>query len=114
MQCSAGDASSSEGKNMRSIFLLGLFSAMACMPATSAWASSPDAWQALYKQTADACLKKSALKKPKIVEGPVLFSSAILYRIKGGWPQPHMKGKTGKVYCLHPYPDGAAEIVDAP
>ncbi len=99
---------------MRGIFLLGLFSAAACMPLTSALASSPDAWQALHSKTADACLRKSALKKPKIVEGPVLFSGAVLYRIKGTWSQPHMKGKTGKVYCLHPYPDGAAEIVDAP
>ncbi|MFJ7567900.1 hypothetical protein ACIQW9_13160 [Herminiimonas sp. NPDC097707] len=68
----------------------------------------------MYKQTADACLKKSGLKKTKIMEGPVLFSGSILYRIKGTWPQPHMKGKTGKVYCLHPYPNGEPEIVDAP
>lgn len=99
---------------MRRIFLLGIFSAAASIFVASAFASSPDAWQALYKQTGDACLKKSGLKKPKIVEGPVLFSSAILYRIKGIWPQQHMKGKTGKVYCLHSYPNGKAEIVDAP
>jgi hypothetical protein len=99
---------------MRRIFLPGIFSAALCIFTTSALASSPDAWQALYKETADACLKKSALKKAKIVEGPVQFSHAILYRIKGTWPQAHMKGKTGKLYCLHSYPDGEAEIVDAP
>lgn len=77
-------------------------------------ASSPDAWKVLYDTTADACLKQSGLKKPKVVEGPVLFSNAILYKIKGTWPQAHMKGKKGKVYCSHPYPNGAPEIVDAP
>lgn len=76
-------------------------------------ASSPDAWQVLYDTTAQACLKQSGLKKAKVIEGPVLFSSTILYKIKGVWPQAHMKGKTGKVYCLHPYPNGEAEIVDA-
>lgn len=80
----------------------------------SASASSPDAWQALYDTTAQACLKQSGLKKAKVIEGPVLFSNAILYKIKGVWPQAHMKGKTGKVYCLHPYPNGEPEIVDAP
>lgn len=77
-------------------------------------ASSPDAWQALYDTTATACLKQSGLKKAKVIEGPVLFSTTILYKIKGIWPQAHMKGKTGKVYCLHPYPHGEPEIIDAP
>ncbi|RBA24437.1 hypothetical protein EV677_0083 [Herminiimonas fonticola] len=80
----------------------------------SASASSPDAWQVLYDTTAHACLKKSELKKARVVEGPLLFSNTILYKIKGVWPQAHMKGKTGKVYCLHPYPNGEPEIVDAP
>ncbi len=99
---------------MRRVFLCGIFPVVVCMTAASAFASSPDAWQALRLATADACLKKSGLKKPKIVEGPVLFSGAVLYRIKGNWPQPYMKGRVGKVYCLHPYPNGAVEIVDAP
>jgi len=33
--------------------------------------------------------------------------------IRDRWPQAHMQGKTGKVYCLHPYPNGEPEIVDA-
>jgi hypothetical protein len=94
---------------MRHIFLLGIL-AVITAPAI---ASTPAAWDELYSATAKACLQKSGLKKPKIVEGPVLFSANILYRIRGTWPQPHMKGKTGKEYCLHPYPSGEPEIVEA-
>jgi hypothetical protein len=89
------------------------FSFAALSAAGYSSASSPDAWQALYDATAQACLKQSGLKKAKVIEGPVLFSAAILYKIKGVWPQAHMKGKTGRVYCLHPYPNGEPEIVDA-
>ncbi|CAL60373.1 hypothetical protein HEAR0138 [Herminiimonas arsenicoxydans] len=77
-------------------------------------ASSPDAWKVLYDATATACVKQSGLKKPRVIEGPVLFSNVILYKIKGTWQQAHMKGRAGKVYCLHPYPNGEPEIVDAP
>ena len=99
---------------MRRIIASSAFIFTALGVAGSASASSPDAWQALYDTTAQACLKQSGLKKAKVIEGPVLFSNAILYKIKGVWPQAHMKGKTGKVYCLHPYPNGEPEIVDAP
>jgi hypothetical protein len=94
---------------MRHIFLLGLLAAMSA----SASASTSEAWGALYSATSKACLQKSGFKNPRVVEGPVLFSTNIHYRIRGTWPQPHMKGKTGKVYCLHPYPNGEPEIVEA-
>ncbi len=96
------------------VFMGGAFACVAWIMMLPAHASSPDAWKVLYDATATACLKQSGLKKPKVIEGPVLFSSTILYKIKGTWPQAHMKGKTGKVYCLHPYPNGEPEIVDAP
>ncbi len=94
---------------MRRIILAGIFAAAAI----SASASSPDAWQALFDATANACLQRSGLSDPKIVEGPVIFSASILYRVSGIWPQPHMKGQIGSIYCLHPYPKGEPEIVDA-
>lgn len=90
-----------------------LFAAILAACSMSAMASSPEAWDALYSSTKQACLQKSALKNPKVIEGPVLFAGDILYKIRGKWPQAHMQGKTGKVYCLHPYPNGAPEIVDA-
>lgn len=78
------------------------------------YASSPEAWQQLYKQTGEACLQASGVKKAKLVGAPVTFPHAVLYRINGVWPQAHMKGKKAKLYCLHPYPDGAPEIVERP
>lgn len=99
---------------MRRMIISSAVSFAALSAAGHSFASSPDAWQALYDTTAQACLKQSGLKKAKVIEGPVLFSNTILYKIKGIWPQAHMKGKSGKVYCLHSYPNGEAEIVDAP
>lgn len=94
---------------MRNILM---FSALAAV-ASAANASSPDAWNDLYRTTSQSCLNKSGLKNARVIEGPVTFSHAVLYKIRGVWPQPHMKGKTGKVYCVHPYPDGAPEIGEA-
>lgn len=92
---------------MRRILLTGVLAAIA----GSAWASSPEAWQALYDQTAQACLQKSALKDARIVDGPVVFNKAIVYRIKG--IQPQGNGQVGSVYCLHPYPEGTPEVAES-
>lgn len=92
------------GNTLLSIFLLSI--------AYSASASSPDAWQELYRTTGQACLQASRLKDAKLIGAPVTFAHAVLYRINGVWPQAHMKGKKAKVYCLHPYPDGTPEIVE--
>ena len=79
---------------------------------SSAHASSADQWQKLKADTRAACLAESGFKQPKVLEGPIIFSNRVLYRVGGIWPQQHMKGKSGKVYCLHPYPDGGPEIVE--
>lgn len=99
---------------MRRIIPSGVLACAGWSAVGLASASSPEAWKVLYDATAHACLQQSGLKKPKVVEGPLVFSNSILYKIKGTWPQAHMKGKKGKVYCSHPYPSGAPEIVDAP
>ncbi len=85
---------------------------MSLMPAASVHASSADEWAKLKAETRAACLSQSGFKQAKVLEGPIIFSNRVLYRIGGIWPQKHMKGKSGKVYCLHPYPDGKAEIVE--
>lgn len=77
-----------------------------------AQASSSDEWEHLKQETRLACLAQSGLRQARVLEGPVIFSNRVLYRIGGIWPQPHMKGKAGKVYCLHPYPDGKLEIAE--
>ena len=82
--------------------------------ATTVFASSEAAWDALYERTEKACLKKSALNDPQVVGERVVFGKHILYRVEGIYPQAHMKGQKGSVYCLHPYPKGRPEIADAP
>lgn len=79
----------------------------------TASASTDAAWKSLFAQTRAACIQASGLKTPKVALGPIQFSSAIAYRINGTWPQAHMKGRRGTVYCLHPYPDGKPEIAEA-
>ncbi|WP_395825257.1 hypothetical protein [Collimonas sp.] len=91
---------------MRYVTLLGLLFAAS----GAAFASSSDSWNKLQADTRKACLAKSGFKQATVVEGPVMFANAVLYRIGGTWPQPHMKGKYGKVYCLHPFPKGEPEI----
>ncbi|GGI55307.1 hypothetical protein [Oxalicibacterium solurbis] len=92
---------------MRRILLTGVLA----MAVGGVWASSPEAWQALYNQTAQACLKKSVLKDARIVDGPVVFNNAIVYRIKG--IQPQGNGQVSSAYCLHPYPDGSPEVAES-
>lgn len=91
-----------------------LLTAILAAAASSAVASSPEAWQELYDNTAKACLQKSTLKDPRIVDGPVVFSGAIVYRIKGLLPQTNgqMSGQINSEYCLHPYPKGEPEIAE--
>jgi len=93
---------------MRRILLAGLL----VVAAGGASASSPEAWQALYDKTAQACLQKSTLKDPRIVNGPVVFNGAILYRIKGLQPHAQVSGQIDSVYCLHPYPNGEPEVAE--
>lgn len=95
---------------MKRTFLLLTLAAIS----SGAWASSEASWNALYERTGKACLKKSGLKDPVINGDRVVFGKHILYRIDGTYPQAHMQGKTGSVYCLHPYPKGRPEIADAP
>ncbi len=73
-------------------------------------ASSTDEWNKLQMNTRKSCLAKSELKNSKVIGGPIMFSHAVLYRVSGTWPQPHMKGKSAEIYCLHPFPQGEPEI----
>ena len=95
---------------MKKILLMTLLA----VGSTTAFASSDAAWEALYARTEKACLKKSALTDPKVVGERVIFGKHILYRVEGTYPQAHMKGAKGSMYCLHPYPKGRPEIADAP
>lgn len=77
-----------------------------------ALASHKGLWNKIRQDTRRACLEASEFKDPKILEGPLMFTSAVMYRVGGVWPQAHMDGQSGKVYCLHPYPKGKPEIIE--
>lgn len=89
-----------------------MFVATSLLPCAGAQASSADQWKKLKADTRATCLAESGFRQAKVLEGPIIFSNRVLYRIGGIRPQPHAKGKAGKVYCLHPYPDGRPEIVE--
>lgn len=81
--------------------------------ASSAHASSPEAWAELHKRATAACLKASDLKKPKAGK-PVDFEDKVLLFIDGTWPQPHMKNAPARFVCLYDKRTRAAEAVDLP
>ena len=88
----------------------------ACLGLTSsplAHASSPDAWAALFKKAETACKKASGLKDAVMIGKPVDFSSAVLVRIEGIWPQPHMNAAKAKFACLFAKRTHKAEAVEA-
>jgi len=88
----------------------------ACLGLTSAplaHASSPDAWAALFKKAEAACKKASGLKDSAMIGKPVDFSSAVLVRIEGIWPQPHMKAAKAKFACLYTKRTHRAEAAES-
>jgi hypothetical protein len=77
--------------------LLGLISAPA------AHASSSDAWAELDEASAVACVAASGFKDATVAPS-VHFSDDIGFDVRvvsGVYPQPHMKGASGKMLCLY-------------
>lgn len=93
---------SSRRRLVAALLMLGI----ACIPAQ---ASSPDAWNELWKKSEAACLKAAQLNKAK-VQAPVDFEAVVLRVVTGQYPQPHMKNASGTVYCLYSKATGKAEI----
>lgn len=81
--------------------------------ATSAGASSPQAWTELFKRASAACLKASDLKKAK-AGTPVDFSDKVLVVVDGIYPQPHMKNAPGRFACLYDKRTQKAEANELP
>jgi hypothetical protein len=70
---------------------------------TSAWASSTDAWEALDKASAKACIAASGFREASVLPS-VHFSDVTAYDarvVSGVYPQAHMKGASGKMLCLY-------------
>jgi hypothetical protein len=79
---------------------------------TSALASSDEAWAALDKASAKACIAASGFLKAKVSE-PTRFSDAVGYDVRvvsGTYPQKHMKGAKGVMLCLYARKTKAVEI----
>ena len=69
----------------------------------TAYASSPGAWAELDKASAAACIAVSGFRDT-VVEPSVHFSDDIGFDVRvvsGIYPQPHMKGASGKMLCLY-------------
>lgn len=77
--------------------------------ATPSFASSPDAWQELWKKSEAACIKASGLKQGKS-NVLVDFEGAVMRIVEGRYPQPHMNNLPGTMYCLYDKKTGKTEI----
>ena len=76
---------------------------IALLITTPALASSEDAWAALDKASASACISASGFLKAKVF-APTRFSDAVGYDarfVSGTYPQKHMKGAKGQMLCLY-------------
>ncbi|MCA3667757.1 MAG: hypothetical protein INF10_01310, partial [Methylobacterium sp.] len=81
-------------------FFNGLLCPAFVASAIPAFASSPDAWEELWKKSEAACLQASSLKQAK--SNVVLDFEAVVVRVVNGrFPQPHMNNAATTVYCLY-------------
>lgn len=91
---------------------LGLLLSAVWTPATHA--ATPQAWAALFRTAQAACETASGLTQPKLVGAPVDFTTHVLVIVTGTWPQPHMKGASGRFACLFEKARGTAEAQEFP
>lgn len=79
--------------------------------ATPGLASSPDAWQELWKKSEAACIKASGLREGKS-NVLVDFDTSVMRIVEGRYPQPHMNNAMGTTYCLYDKKTGKTEIAE--
>jgi hypothetical protein len=84
------------------------------MASGTALASSPDAWDALFRKAGEACRKASDLKEAKVAGNPIDFQDSVLVIVDGRWPQPHMKNAKARFACLYGKRTGKAEAQEMP
>lgn len=78
-------------------------------------ASNRDAWEAVDRASAAACIAAAGLQRPT-VSAPVRFGDASgvdARLVSGTWPQPHMKGREGTLLCLYDRRSKRAEVQEA-
>jgi hypothetical protein len=79
-----------------------------------AWASSSDAWAALDKASAKACISASGFLKAK-ASPSIHYSDDVGFDarvVSGVYPQKHMKGASGKMLCLYGRESKRVEVQD--
>ena len=93
-----------------------VFITITCLICSPALASSDDAWAALDKASAKACIAASGFLKAK-VSAPTRFSDAVGYDarfVSGTYPQKHMKGAKGQMLCLYARKAKTVEVQESP
>lgn len=74
--------------------------AAALLPAQ---ASSPDAWNAHYREVVERCLHESGLRQARALSAPAEFDDRVGYAallIAGYLPQAHLKAQRVQMLCL--------------
>ncbi len=67
-----------------------------------AWASSPDAWDALRERAEAACMAASGLHEPSIAAPVTNFEHHVFAVVHGTWPEGSaMAGQTAQWACLY-------------
>jgi hypothetical protein len=97
---------------------------LAGLAAPGARASSPRAWRAYDQEVRTACLRASGLRQPRVLgervdvpvadrtpDGGTPLISALL--LEGRWPQPALRGQTGRELCLFEQRTRKATVADA-
>lgn len=78
-----------------------ILAGLAC--ATTAGASTPDAWKDYDQRLTKACIAASGLKDAKPVGGPIHYDDRVPVTalvLAGRYPQKHMKNRPGRELCV--------------
>lgn len=78
-----------------------ILAGLAC--ATTAGASTPDAWKDYDQRLTKACIAASGLKDAKPVGGPIRYDDRVPVTalvLAGRYPQKHMKNRPGRELCV--------------
>jgi len=78
-----------------------ILAGLAC--ATTAGASTPDAWKDYDQRLTKACIAASGLKDAKPVGGPIQYDDRVPVTalvLAGRYPQKHMKNRPGRELCV--------------
>jgi len=88
---------------MRNMMFTKVFILAGLTCATTAGASTPDAWKDYDQRLTKACIAASGLKDAKPVGGPIRYDDRVPVTalvLAGRYPQKHMKNRPGRELCV--------------